>query len=56
MNEAHLRICSSPEWQAVVEEEILPNALGDRSLGEVVLEVGAGQVLLPIQFGRWCLT
>jgi ubiquinone/menaquinone biosynthesis C-methylase UbiE len=42
MNEAHLRICSSPEWQAVVEEEILPNALGDRSLGEVVLEVGAG--------------
>lgn len=42
MNEAHLRICSSPEWQAVVEEEILPNAVGDRSLGEVVLEVGAG--------------
>jgi SAM-dependent methyltransferase len=42
MNEAHLRICSSPEWRAVVEEEILPNAVGDRSLGEVVLEVGAG--------------
>ena len=42
MNEAHLRICSSPEWQAVVEEEILPNAVGDRFLGEVVLEVGAG--------------
>lgn len=42
MNEAHLRICSSPEWQAVVEEEILPNAMGGRSLGEVVLEVGAG--------------
>jgi SAM-dependent methyltransferase len=42
MNEAHLRLCSSPEWQAVVEEEILPNAVGDRTLGEVVLEVGAG--------------
>ena len=42
MNEAHLRICSSPEWQAVVEEEILPNAVGDRKLGEFVLEVGAG--------------
>jgi SAM-dependent methyltransferase len=42
MNEAHLRICSSPEWRAVVEEEILPHAVGDRSLGEVVLEVGAG--------------
>ena len=42
MNEAHLRICSSPEWRAVVEEEILPHALGDRSLGEAVLEIGAG--------------
>jgi SAM-dependent methyltransferase len=42
MNEAHLRLCSSPEWRAVVEEEILPNAVGDRSLGEAVLEVGAG--------------
>ena len=42
MNEAHLRLCSSPEWQIVIEEEILPNAVGDRSLGEVVLEVGAG--------------
>jgi SAM-dependent methyltransferase len=42
MNEAHLRLCSSPEWRAVVEEEILPNAVGDRSLGEIVLEVGAG--------------
>jgi SAM-dependent methyltransferase len=42
MNEAHLRICSSPEWQAVVKEEILPNAVWNRSLGEVVLEVGAG--------------
>ena len=41
-NEAHLQICSSPEWRAVVEEEILPNAVGDRSLGGVVLEVGAG--------------
>jgi SAM-dependent methyltransferase len=42
MNEAHMRICSSPEWQAVVEEEILPNAVGDRSLGEAALEIGAG--------------
>ena len=44
-NEAHLQICSSPEWRAVVEEEILPNAVGDRSLGAVVLEVGAGPAL-----------
>lgn len=42
MNEAHLRLCSSPEWQEVVEKEILPHAVGDRYLGEVVLEVGAG--------------
>lgn len=42
MNEAHLRLCSSPEWRSVVEEEILPTAVGDRPLGEFVLEVGAG--------------
>ena len=42
MNEEHLRICSSLEWAATVENEILPWAVGDRDLGADVLEVGPG--------------
>jgi SAM-dependent methyltransferase len=42
MNEAHLRICASPEWAAYVESELLPWALGTRELGDSVLEVGPG--------------
>jgi SAM-dependent methyltransferase len=42
MNEAHLRICSSPEWAAFVETELLPWALSDHDLGNDVLEVGPG--------------
>lgn len=42
MNEAHLRICSSPEWAAYVENELLPWALDGADLGDDVLEVGSG--------------
>jgi SAM-dependent methyltransferase len=42
MNEAHLRICASPEWAAYVESELLPWALQDADLGDEVLEVGPG--------------
>jgi ubiquinone/menaquinone biosynthesis C-methylase UbiE len=42
MNEEHLRICSSVEWAATVQNEILPWAVGDRDLGADVLEVGPG--------------
>jgi ubiquinone/menaquinone biosynthesis C-methylase UbiE len=42
MNEAHLRICSSPEWAEYVRNELLPWALTDAVLGDDVLEVGAG--------------
>src|SRR5215467_559251 len=42
MNQEHLRICSSVEWAATVENEILPWAVGDRDLGVDVLEVGPG--------------
>jgi ubiquinone/menaquinone biosynthesis C-methylase UbiE len=42
VNEAHLRICSSPEWAAYVEAELLPWALADLDLGSAVLEVGPG--------------
>jgi ubiquinone/menaquinone biosynthesis C-methylase UbiE len=42
MNEAHLRICASPEWAAYVESELLPWALRETDLGDKVLEVGPG--------------
>lgn len=42
MNEEHLRFCASPEWAEIVRTEVLPWAVGDRDLGEDVLEVGAG--------------
>ncbi len=42
MNEAHLRICASPEWAAYVESELLPWALQGAALGDEVLEVGPG--------------
>jgi protein-L-isoaspartate O-methyltransferase len=42
MNEAHLRICASPEWAAFVESELLPWVLAEADLGDEVLEVGPG--------------
>jgi SAM-dependent methyltransferase len=42
MNEEHMRICSSVEWAQYVERDLLPWALGARSLGDDVLEVGPG--------------
>lgn len=41
MNEGH-RICDSPEWRAVVRDEIIPWALSDVDLGDDVLEIGPG--------------
>jgi ubiquinone/menaquinone biosynthesis C-methylase UbiE len=42
MNERHLQICASAEWAETVRTEILPWALGNRQLGDDVLEVGPG--------------
>jgi ubiquinone/menaquinone biosynthesis C-methylase UbiE len=42
MNQEHLRICSSLEWKATVENEILPWALRGYDLGDDLLEVGPG--------------
>ena len=42
MNEKHLEFCASPEWADIVENEVLPWAVGERDLGDDVLEVGAG--------------
>jgi SAM-dependent methyltransferase len=42
MNQAHLEYCASQEWAEVLQERLLPWALGGRDLGDDVLEVGAG--------------
>jgi len=42
VNAEHLRLCASAEWAETVERDILPWALGDRPLGDDVLEVGPG--------------
>ncbi len=41
MNEGHAW-CGSDDWKAIVRERIVPWALGDRDLGDDVLEVGPG--------------
>jgi ubiquinone/menaquinone biosynthesis C-methylase UbiE len=46
MNEAHLTLCASAEWQRLVEGHLLPWVLGDDDLGDDVLEVGAGPGLV----------
>jgi ubiquinone/menaquinone biosynthesis C-methylase UbiE len=42
MNSEHLAICASPEWAALVENELLPWVLRDQELGDHLLEVGPG--------------
>jgi len=42
MNHAHMEFCSSPEWQAMIEEQILPPVLRDLDLGDDVIEIGPG--------------
>jgi SAM-dependent methyltransferase len=42
MNEAHLRICSSPEWARYVAGELLPWVISSYQLGDDVLELGPG--------------
>ena len=52
MNAAHLRFCASAEWAEVVERQLLPWVVGDRPLGDAVLEVGAGPGLATDAPGR----
>jgi SAM-dependent methyltransferase len=42
VNEAHLRICASPEWARYVAGELLPWVLASYELGDSVLEIGPG--------------
>lgn len=42
MNADHAQLCSSEEWAEHIRDEVLPRALGGRTLGGHVLEVGPG--------------
>jgi hypothetical protein len=42
VNEAHLALCSSPEWAGLVADELLPWVLDGYDLGDDLLEVGPG--------------
>ena len=42
MNEAHLRILSSPDWANTLQDELLPWVVQAGDLGEDVLELGPG--------------
>jgi ubiquinone/menaquinone biosynthesis C-methylase UbiE len=42
MNENHSRLMPSPEWAAFIQEEVLPEATRDVTLGPELLELGPG--------------
>ena len=42
MNENHERVCSSPEWAAHIQGEILPSLTDQADLGADMLEIGPG--------------
>ena len=42
MNEDHARVCSSPEWAAHIQDEILPSLTRHADLGADMLEIGPG--------------
>ncbi len=42
VNKDHLALCSSPQWAALLEDELLPWVLDGCQLGDDLLEVGPG--------------
>jgi ubiquinone/menaquinone biosynthesis C-methylase UbiE len=42
MNENHTQLCTSPEWAAHIQGEVLPNLTAIACLGEEMLELGPG--------------
>jgi SAM-dependent methyltransferase len=42
VNEGHMEFCTSPDWQRILEDLILPGALERVDLGARVIEVGPG--------------
>jgi ubiquinone/menaquinone biosynthesis C-methylase UbiE len=42
MNENHAAVCSSPEWAAHIQDEVLPSVTQHADLGADMLEIGPG--------------
>jgi SAM-dependent methyltransferase len=42
MNEEHAKVCSSPEWAAYIQDEVLPSVTEHADLGADMLEIGPG--------------
>jgi ubiquinone/menaquinone biosynthesis C-methylase UbiE len=42
MNENHARVCTSPEWAAFIQQEVLPSLTEHAELGTDMLEIGPG--------------
>lgn len=42
MNEDHAKLCSSPEWAAHIQDEILPALMQHADLGAEMIEIGPG--------------
>ena len=42
MNLIHRWYCRSPGWARIVHQYMMPSAIGDRDLGDAVLEIGPG--------------
>jgi len=52
VNEGHAALCSSSEWALHIADTVLPEALGDLTLGVEVLEVGPGYGASTEQLSR----
>jgi SAM-dependent methyltransferase len=42
VNENHARVCTSPEWAAYIQDEVLPSLTEHADLGDDMLEIGPG--------------
>ena len=42
VNQGHIEFCTSEDWRRILEEQILPGALGRIDLGPRVIEIGPG--------------
>src|ERR1700691_4332014 len=42
MNANHAQLCSSPEWAAYIQDDLLPLIAAGLDLGEEMLEIGPG--------------
>jgi len=42
MNENHAQVCSSPEWAAHIQQDVLPRLAQHADLGQDMLEIGPG--------------